>query len=410
MKLGIDIRWLHEALINVPLFAAEADDLQVPGPSGAQSGNLGGVGRYLDELLPLLASRLHEAECLFCVLEDQAIPAHMADVWPRARMVGLPARWRPQGNALGLLANVAAWRVRRASSRTLAPLGLDVFLSPQQLVVPGTAWARHHAVVCHDLAFLQRPDLFFRSGTVPPSYRAHYRALARAEQLIAVSERTATTLVEMLGVDPERITVTLEGINSAFTPDGPAFAPGWPYAMCAGSAGPGKNVPVVVEGWVRARRHGEPLRLLLAGAPRERVRELAAGCAPGDAAAIHRVAAPGDAQLAALYRGASMLLIPSLVEGFGLPALEAMACGCPVITAHGTPMADMVGAAALVVAPDRPDELRDAIVRLSGDDALRRRLIDAGRLAVAGYTWERTADLTAATIRSLAARPGRFTQ
>lgn len=403
MNLCIDIRWLHEAYENAPLYAQAEEDLPVPGPSDHTAGNLGGVGRYLEEMLPRLAARLSEACCVLGTLAGHAPPACLRDLWPGATTVGLTPRWRPSGGALGVMAQVPALLAERATRAALKPLCLDVFLSAQQLVVPSPGWARHHAVVCHDLAFIQRPDLFFRSGRVPFSYRAHYARLARAERHLAVSERTASALTAMLGVPRSRVTVTPEGVSPDLTASGPVFAPGWPYALCVGSAGPGKNMPLVLEGWRRARRRLEGLHLVLAGASRERFRELISGVDPCDAAAIHRSAPAGYAQLGALYRGAAMLLIPSLVEGFGLPAFEAMACDCPVITASGTPMADMAGDAALVVDPRSSDALAAAMARVAADHALRRRLIAEGRRVAASYTWERTADLTASALRDLAA-------
>ena len=408
MRLGIDARWLHEALINAPSYEVDDTELQIPGPADGEHGTLGGVGRYLQEMLPRLASRLADAECVLGILKGHDTPAEMARLWPGSTTVGLTPRWRPPGGTLGLLARLPALRTERATRAALAPLALDVFLSSQQLVVPSPAWARHHAVVCHDLAFIQFPELFYPSGRVPPSYRAHYARLATVEHHVAVSERTAEALMTVLNVPRSRITVTPEGVNPSFCVEGPAFSPGWSYALCVGSGGPGKNVPMIVQGWIRARRHLRGLHLVLAGVSRERFHALTADMDSADLSAVHRAAPRGDMQLATLYRGAAMLLIPSLVEGFGLPALEAMACGCPVITSSGTPMADMVGEAALVVDPRELDHLADAITRLSGDDELRSRIVERGQRIVSSFTWEQTADLTAAVIRDLAGRPGRY--
>ncbi len=400
MRLAIDVRWLHEALHNATSFE-EGTVLPIPIDEQGR-GSLGGVGRYVSELLPRLACRLPEARCTLGILRGHTFPG-LLHLWPGARWVGLPARWRPPGGSLGPLASLASWLTERRTRRALAPLDLDVFLSPHQLVVPHPTWARHHVVVCHDLAFLQHPHLFFPSGRVPPSYRALYRRLARAERLIAVSSRTASALEEV-GVPRDRITVTPEGVNPHFHQDGFRFAPGWPYALCVGSAGPGKNMPAVLEAWEKARARGTALHLVLAGISSGRYAELLKGLRPEDAPAVHRAAPSGDRQLAALYRGATVLLMPSLVEGFGLPALEAMACGCPVITAKHTPMADLVGEAGVVVGPHETDEMAQAIVRVSHDEEFRQRLVEAGLRVSVAYTWERTADLTAAVIRELAGR------
>lgn len=394
VRLFIDLRWFQEAVVNALAEGAGEG-------AGAGWGNLGGVGRYVAEVVPRLAARLPEASCTVGVSARTPAADACARLWPGATVVPLPRRWRPgwprwAGPVSGI------W-LQACTSRALRGLSLDLFLSPHQLVVPSTRWARHHLVVCHDLAFLQAPHLFFPGGRVPWAYRVHYARLAKAEHLVAVSQRTADALVGLLGVPRERITVVPEGVAHAFVPHGPRWEPGWPYALCVGSAGPGKNVPVIIEGWQRARDSGLDLHLVLSGLDEGRWAALVArhGLSPH---LVHRVAPREDAELAAVYRGARMLLMPSLVEGFGLPCLEAMACGCPVVTSVGSPMADWGGEAALLVDPHSPTQLAEAMVRLERDPATRALAVTRGLEVASGFTWEHTADVLASLMGRIAQR------
>ena len=108
-----------------------------------------------------------------------------------------------------------------------------------------------------------------------------------------------------------------------------------------------------------------------------------------------------DEELAALYRGARCLVFPSLYEGFGLPVIEAMACGTPVVTSRGGATEEVAGGAALLVAPGDGDALTDALAHLLGDESARRTLSEAGRARAATMTWEATGRATLAAYREL---------
>jgi glycosyltransferase involved in cell wall biosynthesis len=235
-------------------------------------------------------------------------------------------------------------------------------------------------VTLHDLSFLRHPE------TLPVWHRLSGRALAgpvarRADAVVAVSEFTAREAVELLGVPRERIRVVPNGVEEAFAPDGPAAEGG--YALAVGTLEPRKNLARVVEA---ARLAGVVLRV-------------AGGKGWGGVDAPGWVGFVDDDELAALYRGARCLVYPSLYEGFGIPVLEAMACGTPVVTSRGGATEETAGGAAVLVDPLDVESIAAGIA-----DADRRRdeLRAAGLAHARRFAWARAADEVEALWRELA--------
>jgi glycosyltransferase involved in cell wall biosynthesis len=235
-------------------------------------------------------------------------------------------------------------------------------------------------VTIHDLAFLRRPETF------PAWHRLSGRALAgpvarRADAVVALSEFTKAETVELLGVPEQRIRVVPNGVEPVFTPEGPA-AEG-DYVLAVGTIEPRKNLPRAAEA---ARLAGVELRV--AGAE-----------GWGGVEADGGVGFVADEELAALYRGARCLVLPSLYEGFGIPVLEAMACGTPVVASAGGALEETSGGAAVLVDPLVPESIAEGIA-----EAGRRRddLRAAGLARAAEFTWSRAADEVETLWRELA--------
>ena len=214
--------------------------------------------------------------------------------------------------------------------RLRAPAGVDVLHCP---TFRGPFRARGPVVVTvHDLAVLRHPEWFNRwtrtySGFAVP------RVVRAASRLIAVSEFTKRELVELLGVPDERVRVVPNAVEDVFTPDGER-AEG-DYVLAVGTLEPRKNLARIA-----AAVDGE---LRVVGA-----RGWGGVEAPAN---VTWLADVGDAELAALYRGARCLVYASLYEGFGIPVAEALACGCPIVTSAGSPMAELAGDDAVAVDP-----------------------------------------------------------
>ncbi|HET9939228.1 MAG TPA: glycosyltransferase family 1 protein [Gaiella sp.] len=235
-------------------------------------------------------------------------------------------------------------------------------------------------VTVHDLALLRHPDAVPRWHRATGA-RALRSGVAAADAVVAVSEFTRDELVELLAVPPERIRVVPNGVDRVFAPDGPA-ADG-DYVLAVGTLEPRKNLGGVVEA---ARLAGVELRV--AGA---------AGW--GGVTAEGWVGAPDDEELATLMRGARCLVYPSLYEGFGVPIVEAMACGTPVVTSRGGATEEVAGGAAVLVDPRDPAAIAAGITEAA---ARRDELVRLGETRAASFTWEHAADLVEALWRELA--------
>jgi len=263
----------------------------------------------------------------------------------------------------------------------------------------------------HDLALLRFPEL----GT--PGLRRLIarvpRAAHAARRVIADSETTARDLRELIGVPAERIRVVHLGCDPRFQPVPDSsqrraalarYGIAEPYLLHVGTIEPRKNLPLLVRAYARLRaQRGVPPRLVLAG---ERGwgyealrRELDAH---GPTLAIDVVGRIATADLPAVYSGADLFVYPSLYEGFGLPVLEAMACGTPVVTSDAGSLSEVVGDAARCVDPRAADALAAVLGELLDDEAQRRTLSERGRARAAHFTWERCARETFAVYEEVA--------
>jgi glycosyltransferase involved in cell wall biosynthesis len=222
-------------------------------------------------------------------------------------------------------------------------------------------------VTVHDLAVFRHPEAFNRwSRLYGP--RVIPRVLRAARRVIAVSDFTRRELIEVLAVPEERIRVIPNGVDETFTPEGPA-ADG-DYVLAVGTLEPRKNLPRLAEA---ARRTGVELRVV--GARGWGDVEV------GGDGVLWLGWVPDD-ELARLYRGARCFAYPSLYEGFGIPILEAMACGAPVVTSAGGATEEVAGGAAVLVDPRDPAEIARGIAEAAARrDELRRLGLERARVA-----------------------------
>jgi glycosyltransferase involved in cell wall biosynthesis len=267
----------------------------------------------------------------------------------RASSVARDALWYPVGIA------------RRA--RGLDLLHCTTFRGPAHSGLPTV-------LTVHDLAILRFPEAF------PHWHRLYGRAglgrvLRAADAIVAVSDFTKEETISLTGVPAERIRVVPNGVDATFTSEG-SRASG-DYVLAVATLEPRKNLGRVVEA---ARRAGVELRVVGARGW-------------GGVEVEGWVGEIPDAELAALYRGARCVLYPSLYEGFGLPVLEAMACGVPVVTSRGTAMEEVAGGAAVLVDPLDADAIAGGI--REAEDR-REELVPLGLARARELTWERAAD------------------
>ncbi len=274
---------------------------------------------------------------------------------------------------------------------------------------------RPYAVTAHDL--IRRRDLTADRPLISAPGRRDRRAIRAdvagvraAEVVVAVSETTRRELVDELGLDPDRVVVVHHGLDhDLFRPVDRRLAdPG--YVLFVGSEHPRKNLGTLLRAVARLRRDRPGLRLVKVGAPGTDEAEFGAALRRDVAelgladAVVHAGEVP-DADLPAWYSGAACLVLPSFAEGFGLPPLEAMACGCPVVVSTAGALPEIVGGAGPAVPPDDVAALAAAVAAVLDDAGLRARMRDAGLARAAGFSWDRAAATTLRVHDRLAAAP-----
>jgi len=341
----------------------------------------------------------------------------LADEAPEDDIVVLPISWRAaKGMSRPDRANVSVVR-RFTPARPLWALwnrmavppiewlvGCDVFHGTNFLAPPSSRVPV--VVTVHDLSFIRRPDQCRpgarRFAELLPA------VLRRAAGVIAVSAFTRDELADWMPEVGERVTVIPPASHSrsapSMTPSGVDHpAGGHPYVLVLGSLAPRKNIPLALDAFVVLRQRRSDLCLVLAGPP-DPLLDVGAllaerGLAPPEVVCTGYV---DDARAAALLAGAEMLAFPSRYEGFGMPLLEAMAAGVPVVASRAGVTPETVGDAAVLVDPDDVEGFADAIARVADDAELRTTLVAAGRARSALFTWTATAKATLGLYRRVA--------
>jgi glycosyltransferase involved in cell wall biosynthesis len=232
------------------------------------------------------------------------------------------------------------------------------------------------------------------------------RALAAAARVIAPSRYTRARLLDTCDIDPAIVDVVPNGVGPMFRP-GEASAAVLerlgvqrPYVLNVGTLQPRKNLVAALGAFGGVVAEGAPHTLVVAGARGWRDEAvLAALRQPAARARVHVLGRVSDEDLVELYQGADCLLFPSLYEGFGLPVLEAMACGTPVICADRTSLPEVAGEAGVLVDPDDPAAFAAELRELLGSPARRQELAAAGIRRARQFTWQRAAELTVAAYR-----------
>jgi len=274
--------------------------------------------------------------------------------------------------------------------------------------------ARRTVVTCHDVILLALAAGRIGASKIPrialQVFRISMEFVKQAGLIIADSQQTRQDLVDLVGIAPDKITVIHPGLNQAFTPD-PERGQALRRKLGLGS-GPlmlhigrtfYKNIPGVLSVLARLRHSGLDVRLARVGLPLS-AEEKALAARLNVVPSIIELGAVSDDDIPALYNAADLLLFPSLYEGFGWPPLEAMASGTPVVCSRAGSLAEVVGDAALTADPEDTEALAWHAGTVLTDGAVRANLVTRGLQRAAQFSWERTADETIASYRSLMAR------
>lgn len=364
----------------------------------------GGIGRYVRDLISALAwldgdtdYRLFVAGTTRAKLDQHGQPP------------GANFQWRPTTLSTEWLARI--WQ------RARLPIPVNVWTGKLDLyhatdfVLPPVARGTRTLLTVHDMSFVRAPE------TASPDLRAYLnkvvpRSVQRADHILADSVATKADLIALYGTAPDKISVLLSGVSDHFAPvtdleriaamrakykigDGP-------YILAVGTVQPRKNFERLIRCLATLPASLADVKLVIAGGrgwlqgPIYR--------AVADLKLLDRVIFTGfadDADLPTLYSGARLLAYPSLYEGFGLPILEAMRCRVPVLSGNASSLPEVAGEAALLVDPTDNEAIRDGLICLLTDDALRAKLISAGTIQAQPFSWDRAARKLADTYKQV---------
>ena len=347
----------------------------------------GGIGRYVRELVAALAEFDGETPYRLFVAGAgrKALPPP-----PGPNFTYAPCRVTPE------------W-LARLWHRARLPIPVELWTGPLRLfhatdfTLPPVRSGTPAVLTVHDLSFVRVP------GAASPALKAYLdrvvpRSVRRADHVLADSQATKDDLVTLYATPAQKVSVLLSGVH-------PRFKPTHDPAIRA-RYGIGEGMFVLAVGTVQPRKNYERLMRALVGLP-EALSDVQLVVAGGRGwlegpiyAAVESlglrervkfIGFAADDDLPALYTAVRCLAFPSLYEGFGLPILEAMACGTPVLTSNVSSLVEVAGDAAVLVDPLSEESLGDGLVRTLSDEALRERLISDGIRQAASFTWARSA-------------------
>jgi glycosyltransferase involved in cell wall biosynthesis len=360
-----------------------------------------GVSRYIEYLLRYLPDVLSDDEHLHVLAGNEAYDRSSVEPLPESLRWHW-TRWPTERVPVRILWEqlAAPWITRR--------LRINVVHGPVN-VVP-LLDRTPSIVTIHDLAFLAFPDQY------PGLQRRYLKTLTatsarKARRVIAVSGYTGRDVAERLNVRPERITAIPNGVSEHFYPrDGTKELAAFrirhelpdEFLLFVGTLQPRKNLIGLLRAY-GSLNPGERIPLYVVGSPGwmysdifDEVSRLGIG------ADVHFPGYAASDALPLWYSAATAFIYPSFYEGFGLPVLEAMACGAPVVTSNVSSLPEVVGGAGIMVDPADTDHIADGIRSILGDDSLRAELAKRGVTRASEFSWCRTASETAAVYREVA--------
>jgi glycosyltransferase involved in cell wall biosynthesis len=322
---------------------------------------------------------------------------------PDVRCHLLRPRFRPVSYLVSLPASIL---------RTAPDLVHATFIPPVVAPVP-------YVLTVHDAGMFEHPEFYdFRRGALLRALIG--RGIQRARLLICPTEATREVIAGKFRVPAGRLAVIPHGVSPRFRPVDPGemgqrlrrYETGGRYVLFPGKLIRNKNVLRVMEAFARFRRAaGEPVNLVISGRRAWRLDGLDETIARhGLAPFVRELGYIDEDDMPALYAGAEMVVFPSLYEGFGLPVIEAMACGTPVVTSNIPVLREVSGGAALTADPYSAEAIADAMTRVWSEPALRADLVARGLERASRFSWRRTAEATlaayAAALDDRAGAPG----
>jgi len=350
----------------------------------------GGIGRYTRELVRALGQ-----------IDDQSDYRLFTAGQHGDNLPDLPGSnfaWRPS--------RISAEWFARLWHRARLPLPVEWWAGPVDLyhatdfTLPPTRRQARTILTVHDLSFVRAPETA-EAGLRAFLNRVVPRSINRADHVLADSKATRSDIIELYGVPADKVSVLYSGVDERFAPvtdraviDSMCIRNGigeGPYILSVGTVQPRKNYVRLVEAFASLDR--PDLKLVIAGGKGWLDDPLYQTIADlGLNERVHLIGFAADADLPALYSGAEVFVFPSLYEGFGLPPLEAMACGTPVVASNVSSVPEVVGDAGLPVDPASVEAIQGAIEQALDDQSLRASLRERGIKQAKLFTWRRAAE------------------
>ena len=344
-----------------------------------------GIGSYIQNLTSAL-SGMHTAHA-FTML---ASPSEIG-------RINTPEGWQKEQTEYGKysIGEIAFLGRKALASQT------ELFHEPHYTLPAGLKG--RSVVTIHDLIHLKMPQYF---SVLQRGYAATMMryAVRNAGAIIADSQRTKDDILEAFRVEEDSVTVVHLGVNPVFRQledknsiERFRVSHGLqkPFVLYVGNVKPHKNIPALLSAFAQVQARTRNLDLVFVGGAcledgrlAEQARKL------GIIGSVHDLHHVSQSDLVAAYNAAEVVVLPSFYEGFGFPALEAMACGTPVVVSTGGSLPEVVGDAATIIDPSRPDELAEAIRNNLEDFQKRTTMIEKGRKRAACFTWQKTGEKT----------------
>jgi len=257
--------------------------------------------------------------------------------------------------------------------------------------------ARPYIFTIHDLNHIDRSE---NSSILKKVYYYFIlcRACHKAFRVLTVSEFSRQRIISWARMSEDRVVNIGNGVDACYRPDVEPYSPGYKYLLCVGNRKEHKNEARVLEAFARAGIDPAIL-LIFTGNPSEKLMSLSRNFDVEER--VEFLGRVPEEDLPGLYRGALALVFPSLYEGFGLPVVEAMACGTPVLTSNTTSLPEVAGDAALLVDPTSVSQITAGIERLCLEPELRRKLSEKGLQRIKLYSWDKVADKVKAVLDTM---------
>lgn len=353
--------------------------------------NRAGIGRYIRNLVRELPE---------CVTDEMELVLFQSRR-ERERLSAAPALHRRR------VVTPAHHRWERwLLAAEIAPRKVDVLHSPDHVAPNRVGW--QSVVTVLDLAFLAHPEAYSAASLV--YYTQVFRTLSQAAKVITISDFTRQEVLNRISIAPEKVVTTQLAVDPGYYPRSQSECEDVAsrlevpdsYFLVVGTIEARKNLERLIAAYALLPRKGRP-HLVFAGGRGyhyDRVLEAVQEYRLEDQ--VRFLGYVGDEDLPMLYSGAAGLLYPSRYEGFGLPILEAMACGCPVVTSNRGSMAEVAGNAAILVDPNSAESIAHGIADLLDSSSVRAGLIAKGSARVQEFSWRTAAEQTLDVYRSAA--------